>query len=163
MRAIPKKEIVENVCKTLEIKEEWLDNLIEFESGWNPLAKNPYSGARGLIQFTNSTAKWLGYESADDLVEKNSDVNAQLLFPVLAYLSRFKPFKSEEDFYLSVFYPAARGKGLDYVFPDSVQKLNPNIKTVKDYVNKIKRVSLKKGVLLCLIILILIMLSKKIF
>lgn len=38
-----------------------LYKLINFESSWDPLATNPYSGARGLVQFMPKTAKNMGY------------------------------------------------------------------------------------------------------
>ena len=41
-----------------------LYKLINFESGWNPKATNPISGARGLIQFMPSTAFGMGFAGA---------------------------------------------------------------------------------------------------
>jgi hypothetical protein len=52
---------LKNVAATLNVPYDSLYRLINFESGWNPLATNPYSGARGLIQFMPDTAKWLGF------------------------------------------------------------------------------------------------------
>lgn len=133
------KEIFLKVCKKLEVNPDWLYNLINFESGWNPLAKNPISGARGLIQFTHTTAKELGYVDANDLVEKNKDISSQLLFPVLQYLLKYKPFPTEQSLYLAVFYPAYRYKEPSTQFPDSVKKYNPSIDTIQDYVNLVKK------------------------
>src|SRR4030066_1785167 len=125
-------------CRSLSVNPEWLWNLISFESNWNPLAKNPYSSARGLIQFINSTAISLGYTSSDDLITKNPDVKSQLLFPVKAYLMAYSPFTTEQSLYMAVFYPKARKWSLSTEFPDNIKKVNPGIKTVGDYVNKVR-------------------------
>lgn len=45
----------------LGVTRDSLYKLISFESGWDPKATNPYTGARGLIQFMPATAKWMGY------------------------------------------------------------------------------------------------------
>ena len=63
----------------LGVATSWLVDLIQFESGWDPKARNPISGARGLIQFLHSTAKGLGYEDADDLVRRNPTATQQLV------------------------------------------------------------------------------------
>jgi hypothetical protein len=101
-----------------------------------------------LIQFTNSTARKLGFKSADELIEKYPTIENQLFGPVLTYLSQLKPFGNPfpQSLYLSVFYPAFRRMPLDTLFPDSVRKVNPGIKYVGDYVAKVekKNFSLKK-------------------
>jgi len=48
----------------LGIDPAWLANVINFESGGNPQARNPVSGATGLIQFMPSTAQRLGTSTA---------------------------------------------------------------------------------------------------
>jgi len=131
------------VAASLGISQDVLWNLIQFESKWNPQAKNPNSSARGLIQFTDATARNLGYKDSLDLVTKNSSIESQLYFPVLKYLSQFKPFTSKQDLYMSVFYPVARKWPLSKTFPDTVQKSNPGIKTVQDYVNKVEGIAKK--------------------
>jgi soluble lytic murein transglycosylase-like protein len=40
-----------------------LFKLITMESAWDPKARNPSSGARGLIQFMPSTAEGMGYRA----------------------------------------------------------------------------------------------------
>jgi hypothetical protein len=141
-----------NVCNTLSIPPQWLYNLIQFESRWNPLAtaKIPYNKAkvdlgleapkfaRGLIQFIDSTAQDLGYKDSADLVTRNPTVEEQLLFPVLQYLKKYAPFPTEQSLYLSVFYPAARNWPASKEFPDSVKSANPGIKCPADYVRKVK-------------------------
>lgn len=129
------------VAGSLGISTDDLFKLINFESKWNPQAKNPNSSARGLIQFTDATARSLGYKDSLDLVTKNSSIESQLYFPVLKYLSQFKPFPTKQSLYMSVFYPVARNWSLTKAFPDTVQKSNPGIKNVQDYVNKVEGVA----------------------
>jgi hypothetical protein len=152
-----KEEALAAVSLDLGIQPDWLRSLIDFESGWNPKAKNPYSSAEGLIQFVDSTAQSLGFKSAHDLVVKYPDVVSQLLNPVRQYLRQFKPFPTKQSLYMSVFYPAARNWTLDTVFPDSVRKVNPNINTVGDYVAFVERRNpLKKAAMPLLIIGVII-------
>jgi hypothetical protein len=130
---------IDTVAKNLSIPSEWLQNLIKFESSNNPQAKNKISGARGLIQFLHSTAKSLGFNNADDLVNKYPDFESQLLNPVQKYLNQFKPFPTKQSLYMAVFYPAARTWPVSKEFPDNVKKSNPGIVTVSDYINKVER------------------------
>lgn len=136
-----KNELV-RVSRKLGVKPESLAKLIIFESGFKPWAKNPLSGAMGLIQFTNKTARNMGYRGAYDLVSKYSTITQQLRFPVYQYLSKFKPFSSEKSLYLSVFYPAARNKPNWYILPAKVRKLNPGIVTIGDYIRKVNKSNL---------------------
>jgi hypothetical protein len=117
----------------------WLDKLISFESLWNPKAKNVLSGARGLIQFTNTTAKALGFKNADDLVNRYPDEISQLTQPVFRYLKKYAPFPTAQSLYMSVFYPAARSWNLTVRFPAGIINKNPGITTVGDYVRKVNR------------------------
>jgi soluble lytic murein transglycosylase-like protein len=55
---------LKNTASKLKINWEPLYKMIMFESRWNPQAKNPSSGARGLIQWTPSTAKGMGYKGS---------------------------------------------------------------------------------------------------
>lgn len=135
-----KQKALKEVSQKLGIDEKWLNNLIKFESNWNPKAKNPYSSARGLIQFMDSTAKTMGYKNSSDLIAKHPTVESQLKGPVLKYLSQFKPFPTKQSLYMSVFYPKARYWSLSSTFPDTVQKVNPGIVTVYDYVRKVEKI-----------------------
>jgi hypothetical protein len=130
-----------DVSASLGIDPNDLIKLIDFETRgtWNPQIKNPLSSARGLLQFTDSTARNLGYKDSLDLVTKNGSIESQLYFPVLKYLSQFKPFPTKQSLYMSVFYPAAREWPLNKNFPDTVKQSNPGIKTVADYVNKVEK------------------------
>lgn len=113
-----------------DVGANWLMAVMNSESGLNPAAQNNI-GATGLIQFLPSTAKELG-TSIDEL--KNMSALDQL-----DYVSKyFKPFtnklKTLPDTYLAIFYPAAIGKGLNYVFPEWVYLANPGLgKNVSDF------------------------------
>lgn len=105
-------EQVNNLAIDLGINPDWLMFVIYFESGWNPHAKNVYSGATGLIQFTPNTAHALG-TSVEELAMMDS-------LEQMTYVRKyFKPYahkmQSLEDVYLAVFFPEAIGKADDYV------------------------------------------------
>lgn len=125
------------VSKKLQINPLKLWALIQFESKWKTDIKNPYSTARGLIQFTDSTARSLGYENSFDLVSKNQTIEKQLKGPVLKYLEKFKPFISDQSLYMAVFYPKYRYESPYKVFPDSVIAVNKNIKNPQDYIKRV--------------------------
>jgi hypothetical protein len=130
------------VAKNLGIPTDWLDKLIQFESGWNPTIANKHSSAKGLIQFTDSTAQSLGFSNSQDLINKNPDIISQLVGPVNQYLNQFKPFPTPQSLYMSVFYPAARSWSPDTMFPDTVRAVNPGITYVSDYVNRVNHAPL---------------------
>lgn len=117
-----------------------LHNLISFETNnsFSPLIKNPTSSARGLIQFTDDTARSLGYSDSADLVLKNNTFSAQLAGPVVSYLSRYMPFETRQELYMAVFYPAAKDWPLSRPFPEWVTRANPGIKKVGDYVSLVE-------------------------
>lgn len=133
----------ENALKTLAASLgaplEALRALIAFESGWKPEARNPFTGARGLIQFMPSTAQSLGYKDADDLIKKHKTIESQLLGPVYKYLVQYKPFLTDQSLFMAVFYPAARNWPSNKEFSPLVQSVNPGIKTPADYVNFVYR------------------------
>ncbi len=113
--------------------------VIQFESAWNPLARNAISGARGLIQFMPTTARSLGFDSADQLVLLLPNIEAQLLGPVVRYFKTIgNIFPNLQAVCMAIFYPAYRSEPETKVFPEAVQKVNPNIITVADYLNKVR-------------------------
>lgn len=124
----------------LQVPPGWLYSLIKHETAgtFDPSIKNPYSSARGMIQFIDSTAKSLGYENSEDLIRKNPTQESQLLGPVYQYLRKFLPFQDDKSLYLAVFYPKARAWPMSQEFPEHVQRANPGIKTVGDYVRKVR-------------------------
>lgn len=137
MLTVSQYEALTEVALALQVPPDWLYRLINFESNWKPEIKNPVSSARGLIQFTDTTAKGMGYRDSLDLVTKHPTIESQLLGPVMSYLSRQKPFTKEGDLYLSVFYPASKAWPLDKEYPLEVQQKNPGIKTPRDYIEKV--------------------------
>ena len=149
---IDKKQIIAQAAYDLGIPDAaWLYSLISFESGLNPLATNKLSGARGLIQIMPSTAKTMFGMSADALIEQFPDFESQVKNVVVPYLSRYKPFSTQQSLYLAVFYPAARSVPLDTTFKSlynndvkySVfEKQNPGIVTVKNYIDYVNRIKL---------------------
>lgn len=118
------------------VSPEFIWKLIQAESGWNPQAKNPYSSARGLIQFIDSTARDLGYLSSLDLVTKHPTIESQLAGPVKKYWDRWAPFRDEVDLAACNFYPAYRNKP-DALLPENVRKVNPGLTTIRSYYNRI--------------------------
>ena len=110
--------------------------LISQESGWKPKIANPYGSAKGLIQFTNGTAQWLGYLDSQDLIDKNPTVDSQLSGPVVQYWDHYAPYANEIELAGANFYPSYR-KTPDKVLPPEVLKANPGYTTVRDYYNKI--------------------------
>jgi hypothetical protein len=156
---IDKKQIIAQAASDLGVLDaQWLYSLISFESGLDPLATNKNSGARGLIQIMPSTAQSMFGMSADDLINQYPDFESQVKNVVVPYLSRYKPFTSEQSLYMSVFYPAARSVPTDTSFStlykqnagtnwetkyNTFVKQNPGILTVSDYINFVKRIKLK--------------------
>jgi hypothetical protein len=111
--------------------------LFNFESGGNPQAVNPYSGASGLIQFMPKTAKGLG-----TTVEQIRGMSWSQQIPyVRAYLAQYagNGLYPANKLALAVFYPAYMTKGIDTPFPDYVEESNPGIYTPRDYVAKMAR------------------------
>ena len=134
------KLILNNISKQFEILPGDLYSLINFESKWNPTAANPYSTAKGLIQFIDSTANDLGYINSQDLINKNPTILDQLQKPVYDYLKKFAPYNySKQKLYMSVFYPKYMNVDINTQFPDSVKSVNPGIQTVQDYIQLVDR------------------------
>lgn len=121
------------VAKKIGVPRKKLWGLIQFESSWNPRAKNKYSSARGLIQFVNKTARDMGYASSLDLVNKNPTIEDQLYNPILKYFQQYIPYVNDQSLFMAVFYPAARFWPELKEFPGWVKDVNPGIKTPLDY------------------------------
>lgn len=138
------------VSNKLSVPATWLYSLIDFESRWNPAARNPVSGARGLIQFMHQTARDLGYASADEIVSKYPDSESQLLGPVLDYFLKLPgktpPYPTKQSLYMAVFFPAFRNVSPDTALPSYVTKQNPGIRRVSDYINYVERKSVVPAV-----------------
>lgn len=126
------------ISQRLGVDSSDLIRLIQFESGFDPQAKNPFSSARGLLQFTDATARSLGFEDSLHLVSSYPTVEDQLQI-VEEYLVQFYPFSGKQDLYMSVFYPKFRKVDPGTVFPHSVQSVNPGIVTVQDYIDRVEK------------------------
>ena len=139
-----------------ELGVEYSDlfSLIVFETAgtMDPKITNPHSGARGLLQFTNSTARTLKNRKGKYLSNAIALVNEYPTFkeqmelpthenrhggPVYQYLARSKPYANRRELFLTVFYPSAIKWSDDREFPPGVQKINPGIVTVGDYVAQV--------------------------
>lgn len=110
-----------------------LANLINFETAgtFSPSVKNRISGATGLIQFMPKTARSLG-TTTESLARMGQ---VEQMFWVEKYLKQFRKDKGTvQALFMSVFYPKAMSWPLDKEFPSIVQKSNPGINTVRDYV-----------------------------
>lgn len=121
---------VVRVAASLRIPPEWLANVINFESGGNPQARNSKSSATGLIQFISSTANGLG-TSVEALYGMTG--RQQMVWVEKYFAPKAGKMFSVEDVYMTVFYPKAVGNP-DYPFPASVVAANPGIYTPRDYV-----------------------------
>lgn len=117
---------VKEIATKIDVPADWLMLVMAFETGktFSPSAKNPYSSATGLIQFMDSTARELGTTTA----QLAAMSNVQQLDYVEKYLlmrkKQYGMFNHPVDLYLSVFYPAAIKKPMDYVFPNWVYSAN---------------------------------------
>lgn len=136
------QSLLSDVARDVGTSTDLLNNLIQFESGWDPTIKNPdpRSSARGLIQFIDDTAIWLGYRDSLDLVTQNPTVEKQLDGPVRNYLKRYGPYPTEQSLYMAVFYPRAMFWPEDQEFSEDVQDRNPGIRTPRDYIDKVNSV-----------------------
>ncbi len=137
MLSLREKKALREVAYSLGVNPVKLQYLIQFESKWNPKIKNPFSSARGLIQFTDRTAINMGFNNSLDLVNKYPDRESQLRGPVYNYLKKYKPFPTDKSLFMSVFYPVARYWPGNKTFPKYVQKVNPGIRTPNDYIRKV--------------------------
>ncbi len=100
------RELVKT-AQALGLDPNGLAAVISFESGVNPAAKNPSSGATGLIQFMPRTASGLGTSTAQ--LSRMSAVE-QLPFVRKFYSPLARSLRSVPgDYYMAVFMPAFVG------------------------------------------------------
>jgi len=140
-------ELMSKIANKLGIIPSKLYTLINFESRWNPKIKNPIAGqtAKGLLQFIDKTARGLGFKSSLDLINKLPTVRLQLIHAVYPYLKKRKPYRNDQDLFMSVFYPKYRYKPSYMPFPKHVQKVNPGIRTPRDYIKMVYKYADKKN------------------
>lgn len=157
-----------DVARALSVKPLLPAALIEFESRWNPQARNLAGGsACGLIQFIDDTAFGMGFSGPDftnprrgaaaALIAAFPDTVSQLRGPVLDYLRPMAPFRDVspalegQSLFLAVFYPRARRWEPDRSISEDVRirrgearaetykRQNPGIDTPRDYVEHVWR------------------------
>ena len=110
------QKAVTGSAKRLGVSEDYLYAVMNFETGgsFDPAQRNMAgSGATGLIQFMPATARGMG-TSTDALSKMN---RVQQMKYVEQYLkdAGVKSGASLSDLYMSVLFPAAVGKGEDFV------------------------------------------------
>lgn len=98
---------VKQVAYMLGYDPEWLMVVMNNESGFDPGAVNPHSGATGLIQFMPETATWLGTSTG----QLKSMTRNQQLDWILKYYQQWKKSgkkaSNSTDLALITFYPYA--------------------------------------------------------
>ena len=135
-RAASVAHAVVSLSRQLGIDPAWLANVVQFESTWNPQARNRKTRATGLIQFMPNTARGLG-TTVDALRRMTA---AQQWEYVARYFRRFAGrLRTQEDVFMAVFYPVALGKPATWRFPAKVSRYNPGIYTPADYARKALR------------------------
>jgi hypothetical protein len=127
---------LESVSRLLNINPVKLSALIDFESQWNPKAVNKITGAIGLIQFMPKTLKSMGFASPAQFIAQNNTIEKQLKY-VYLYLKEYMPLDTDKKLFMSVFYPIAATWPDIKQFPAIVQKSNPGITRVSDYMKKV--------------------------
>lgn len=87
--------------------------LIGFESGGDPQARNPKSGASGLIQFTNTVARGYGFKDAAEFGRLSAIEQVPY---VIDYLKTrgIKPEHDQGDMYVAIAAPGALDKPDDH-------------------------------------------------
>lgn len=99
---------------------DYLATVMSFESGFNPAAKNPHSGALGLIQWVSDASFDATARKAGMNVKRAQlpTLSAEQQLPLVFAWYDGKGVKASsplEDYYLAVFMPALIGKGTGYV------------------------------------------------
>lgn len=111
------------MANRLGTKPEYLMAVMSFESGLNPKAVNPTSGATGLIQFLPSTARGLGTSAA---ALKNISATAQLRY-VEKYFEQYRgKLGTLEGAYTAVLSGTARPNPNDVLFRSGTAAYNGN-------------------------------------
>lgn len=106
------------VSEMLGIDSSWLLDVMKFESGLDPQAVNPNTGATGLIQFMPATARDLG-TTVDALYAMDAVRQMEYVYKYLQPYSG--KMQSLTDTYFAVFFPAAIGKPRSWVLQSRSQ------------------------------------------
>lgn len=117
--SLENREKITQICQKHGIfKEEYLYEVIYWESRGDTRARNKFSHATGIIGWLPSTAKQLG-TSVEEIFEMSMDQQLDLLDKYFSIGGRCKQYKTCSTLYLAIFYPAAIGKPKDYVLGDT--------------------------------------------
>jgi len=127
-----RQKVIE-IAQRLGADPNFLMAIMSFESnGFNPQARNPHSGATGLIQFMPKTATNLG-TTTDALARMTAE---QQLDYVAKYFAPYKGrLKTLDDAYMAVLWPPAIGQGSNYVLfssPSTAYQQNQPLDVNKD-------------------------------
>lgn len=117
----------------LGVNPYFIANVIEVESNFNPQARNPRSGATGLIQFTQTAAETVG-TTTDKL--RLMGIKEQFQYVVKYFMKYQGRIKTQADVYMAVFQPGRLGQPLSTPISAKAQEKNPTIRTLQDYVDK---------------------------
>lgn len=113
------RDKVRKISASVGIDPNWLMDIMAWETDetFSPSKRNyAGSGATGLIQFTETTARWLGTTT---LALSRMTAVEQLDY-VQKYLEQYSGrMHNIEDAYMAIFYSKGMGKTLDYVLFDS--------------------------------------------
>lgn len=139
------RDTLNQVSANLGVNPPDLEQLIQFESRWNPAIKNPNlkSSARGLIQIIDDRARQIGFINSLDAVQKNPTISLQLKNVVYPYLKLFTPIQNRNVLAMSVFLPAFRYKDINTAIPTKYREGNPGIYRISDYLKKVYGQSLQ--------------------
>lgn len=146
-------DYIRELAVYIGVDEQDLFSLIYFETGGTMDARirNPNSSAGGVLQFIDASSRKMldqkgnPYKSTEDLLNRCPDMACQLAVPgkttkfggpAYQYLSRFD-IKTKHDLFMAVFYPAAVGKGPNFLLPKEIQNINSGIHTVEEYVRRV--------------------------
>lgn len=145
---VDKAKIIREAAAQIGTRPEWLDALINFETGgtYDPMVINSFDPeAKGLIQFRDEAAQDLGFVDSTQLVSVYPDFETQMLNAVVPYFKlqqkqfSIPSYMDRQSLYMAVFYPAYATKPPKTEFPEYVQKANPGITTIQDYIEFVNR------------------------
>lgn len=123
---------LEKLSKQYGINKDWVNRLIQLESGGDTTAKNKSGSASGIIQMIDSTARGVG-TTAEDL--RKMTATEQLPF-AFKYWDKYKgKINQPTDLYIANMYPKALGKPDDYKLEGNVYAGNKALdKDKKGYI-----------------------------
>ena len=151
---------MEILAKRLNVSADDLFALIYLETGgkMNPQIASNVSSSKGLLQFTDESARRLTdkkgrkLKSSAHLIKEYPTIKDQLEIPnknntyggpVYQYLNMLAPFKSSEDMCMAIVYPPGRSTG---ILPKWARKSNAGLKTARDFLNLARRKVAQSGV-----------------